>query len=200
MEATNKKSPTLFKEAVIAEAKAMKRKEEIYEAIMKYEEELATLNEVGFVGTFGFANPQDRSNQTTTGFEGTQDISHVNQLIQDMAGETAGETTLESENEALKQEIENLKSQLAESSEVEEGLGAKALGTAQGIMRSLGTLFGTKYPVDLLKKLQAMEAEYPHLKNDEKFQAQLAAVRGFAGAASGAKTAGADMGTKSMGE
>jgi len=116
MDATNKKSPTLFKEAVIAEAKAMKRKEELYEQVMKIEKELETLSEHGFVGTFGFVNPNDQSNNTTTGFAGNQDISKVNQLVNDMS-ETPKEDTLESENADLKQEIENLKSQLAEASE-----------------------------------------------------------------------------------
>ena len=116
MDATNKKSPTLFKEAVIAEAKAMKRKEELYEQVMKIEKELETLSEHGFVGTFGFANPNDQSNSTTTGFVGNQDISRVNQLVNDMS-ESPEENALESENANLKQEIENLKSQLAEASE-----------------------------------------------------------------------------------
>jgi hypothetical protein len=116
MDATNKKSPTLFKEAVIAEAKAMKRKEELYEQVMKIEKELETLSEHGFVGTFGFANPNDQSNSTTTGFVGNQDISKVNQLVSDL-GNTPDNNTLESENAELKQEIENLKNRLAEASE-----------------------------------------------------------------------------------
>ena len=112
MNTTNKKSPTLFKEAVIAEAKVMKRKEELYEEIMRIETELKTLSEHGFVGTFGFQNQSDMNTKTTTGFEGTQNISRISELAEEM-GVDLDES---SEVDKLKAENEQLKNKLAEAS------------------------------------------------------------------------------------
>lgn len=119
MNTTNKKSPTLFKEAVIAEAKVMKRKEELYEEIMKIEDELQTLSEHGFVGTFGFQNQSDMSAKTTTGFEGVQNISRIAELAEEMGTDSSEEN---SEIEKLKAENEQLKEQLAEASKKEESI------------------------------------------------------------------------------
>jgi hypothetical protein len=116
MNTTNKKSPTLFKEAVIAEAKVMKRKEELYEEIMRIETELKTLSEHGFVGTFGFQNQSDMSTKTSTGFEGVQNISRIAELAEEM-GIDLDES---SEVDKLKAENEQLKNQLAEASKKEE--------------------------------------------------------------------------------
>ena len=112
METINKKSPTLFLEGVLAEAKNMKRKEEIYESIMDYEKELKLMKEHGFVGTFGFKQPNDISSKNTTGFEATPDISMVNQLAKEMS---PNDSVKDSENEKLRNEIKELKDQLAEA-------------------------------------------------------------------------------------
>ena len=80
---TKKISPTLIKEAILAEAKAIKRKSEIFEELKKFDIELATLNEVGMVGSFGFAAPNDVSSKTKTGFVEPQQLSYVKQLMDD---------------------------------------------------------------------------------------------------------------------
>ncbi len=113
---TKKISPSLVKEAIMAEAKAIKRKREIYEEIKKMNTELAALNEVGMVGSFGFATPNDVSNKTKTGFVGTQDLSHVKELMDSMKAEEkpseeAVMEALKEENESLKRELDELKNQ-----------------------------------------------------------------------------------------
>lgn len=98
----------------MAEAKAIKRKSEIFDELKKFDTELASLNEVGMVGSFGFAAPNDVSNQTKTGFVEPQNLSHVKQLMDDFQEETrepADEVAaLKEENERLKLELEGMKS------------------------------------------------------------------------------------------
>ncbi len=109
---TKKISPNLIKEAILAEAKAIKRKSEIFEELKKFDLELATLNEVGMVGSFGFAAPNDVSNKTKTGFVDQQPLSYVKQLMDDYKEEAAPAdemSALKEENERLKLELAGLK-------------------------------------------------------------------------------------------
>lgn len=102
------------------EAYVIKRKKELYEELKKMNGELKNLNECrGMAGTFGFKMPGDVMNKTAggTGFENPQDISHVAQLERDFGGfgdEFANSNTNEVTMESLKQENEALKKQLSE--------------------------------------------------------------------------------------
>jgi len=110
-------SPSLVQEAIIAEAKAIKRKREIFEELKKFDTELAALNEVGMVGSFGFATPNDVSNITKTGFVEPQALSNVKRLMDDLKEEPVVDAldeakALKEENETLRLELEKLKTQL----------------------------------------------------------------------------------------
>jgi hypothetical protein len=113
---TKKISPSLIKEAILAEAIAIKRKNEIFEELKRFDLELATLNEVGMVGSFGFAAPNDVSNNTKTGFVDAQPLSYVKQLMDDFKEEATPVdeiTSLKEENERLKSELKGLKNKTA---------------------------------------------------------------------------------------
>lgn len=114
-------SPRLVEEAIMAEAKAIKRKTEIFSELKKFDAELSALNEVGMVGSFGFVAPNDVSNKTKTGFVEPQQMSFVKQLMDDFKEEEVktedaidNETAkaLKEENESLKTELEALKKQI----------------------------------------------------------------------------------------
>jgi len=117
-------SPRLVEEAIMAEAKAIKRKNEILEELKKFDAELSALNEVGMVGSFGFSAPNDVSNKTKTGFVEPQQMSFVQKLMDEFKeAETKEEApidpeaakALKEENESLKTELEALKKQLTPS-------------------------------------------------------------------------------------
>ena len=109
---------SLVKEAIIKQAKTIKRKREIFEEIKKFNEELSSMNEVAMVGSFGFAAPNDASEKTKTGFENPQALSRVQELMAQMSAEEASTNntnsevsidSLKEENERLKKELEELK-------------------------------------------------------------------------------------------
>lgn len=108
-------SPSLVKEAIIKEAKAIKRKGEIFEELKKMNEELSLMSEIGMVGSFGFDAPNDVSSKTKTGFVEPQPLSHVKQLMDDFQEEAPIDemSSLKEENERLKKELENLKNKTA---------------------------------------------------------------------------------------
>lgn len=113
---SKKISPTQIKEAIVAKAKSIKRKKEIYSELKKLNEELSTLNELGIIGGFGFDVPGDASKRTTTGFVNSQDLSYVKQLMADTEKEenltksdSESSASLKEENEKLKKELEELK-------------------------------------------------------------------------------------------
>lgn len=122
---SKKISPSLLEAAIVAEVKTIKRKEEIYEELRKFNKELASmkLNEVGMVGSFGFATPQDAAikNNTTTGFAAPQQLSHVKELMDEFKAEESAipaspeVQALQEENLTLKSELEALKKQLTPS-------------------------------------------------------------------------------------
>lgn len=117
-------SPSVIKEAVLAEARVIKRKEEIYQQLVALNEEVQQLDERGMVGTFGFQNnPNDRMHKTKTGFVNDfQKLSHLARLTAEFeeqdrkdAEKEASLNELNQENEKLKQELEALKKKLDES-------------------------------------------------------------------------------------
>lgn len=110
---SKKVSTALVAEAIMAEAKAIKRKREIVEELKKFNGELSALNEVGMVGSFGFADPNDASNKTKTGFaEPQQGLSFVKKLMDEFEQENKPAETPEAEDiKALKEAIETLKSE-----------------------------------------------------------------------------------------
>jgi regulator of replication initiation timing len=112
-----KLSPTLVKEAVLAEAKVIKRKREIYAQLQALNEEIQQLDERGMVGTFGFeGNPNDRVHVSKTGFVNDfQNISHVARLAAEFAEADAAEESIQEENTKLKAKLEALQAQLDES-------------------------------------------------------------------------------------
>ena len=112
-----KLSPTLVQEAILAEAKVIKRKREIYAQLQALNEEIQQLDERGMVGTFGFeGNPNDRIHVTKTGFENDfQNISHVARLAAEFAEADAKDESIQEENARLKAKLEELQSKLEES-------------------------------------------------------------------------------------
>lgn len=117
---SNKKiiSPNTIKESIVAEALKLKRKKELYESIKSINSELAQLNEIGFVGTFGFQSPTDAMNKSKTGFEKDfQNISHVAALAAEMA-----ENDQAPINEDVIDEVAKLKEELQKLKEENEAL------------------------------------------------------------------------------
>ena len=114
---SKKLSPTLVQEAILAEAKVIKRKREIYAQLQALNEEIQQLDERGMVGTFGFeGNPNDRVHTSKTGFVNDfQNISHVARLAAEFAEADAAEESIQEENARLKAKLDELTAQLAES-------------------------------------------------------------------------------------
>lgn len=111
-------TPSDIRAAIVEEALRRKEKKQLYENAKSINNRLAQLNEVNWVGTFGFKSPTDVSSKTTTGFVGDfQNISHIAELEREMQSEesmiqedTVDEVTkLKEEIEALKKENEKLK-------------------------------------------------------------------------------------------
>jgi hypothetical protein len=112
-------TPSDIRAAIVEEALKRKEKKQLYESAKNINNRLAQLNEVNWVGTFGFQGPSDNSNKTKTGFVNDfQNISHIAELEREMQSEetptiqedTIDEVTkLKEEIEALKKENEQLK-------------------------------------------------------------------------------------------
>lgn len=112
-------SPNLIKQAIIEEAIKTKRKFELYEEVKKINSELATLNEVGMVASFGFNTPTDAMNISKSGFANDfQNISHVARLASEMA-ETEKPASI---NEDVLDEVAKLKEELQKLKEENESL------------------------------------------------------------------------------
>ena len=116
MKEINKKE---IKEAILAEAKRIKRKKELFEEIKKISQEVSVLNEAGMAGSFGFANSNDAMNKSKTGFvqDPTQPKPHISKVLQDleeemMAQESADKLEDENDVEKLQQENSELREQL----------------------------------------------------------------------------------------
>jgi hypothetical protein len=110
-----KLSPKVIKDAIIEEAKKLNRKKEIYSSVVALNEELKRLDEVGFVGSFGFQAPGDVSSQTKTGFAAPINISHIARLEAEMAPEaTITEEDRLNEIKKLQEENETLRKEIAE--------------------------------------------------------------------------------------
>ncbi len=113
----SKVSPNAIKKAVIDEGLRIKRKQELYEEVMKIEKELNTLNEAstGMAGTFGFAGDSSDNHKHGFGDGQFQNISNIARLEKEFADEDAREKINEDiidENAKLKAEIEELKKQI----------------------------------------------------------------------------------------
>lgn len=114
-----KVTPSEIRSSIIEEALKYRRKKQLFESVKAINSELKQLNEVGMVGSFGFKTDSDVSNKTTTGFESSQNISHIAQLEKEMAVDQPSPikedvldevNRLKEELAALKQENEQLKS------------------------------------------------------------------------------------------
>jgi hypothetical protein len=107
---------SLLKEAILKEAKVIKRKQEIFESLKTIESEIGLLNEMGMAGTFGFKMDGDRSQVTKTGFQNPVIFSNIQNLGAEMevGGENkeVKEEDMIKENEALKKELAELKEKL----------------------------------------------------------------------------------------
>jgi hypothetical protein len=107
---TKKIGPEKLRQAIIEAALIEKRKKEIYEEAVKLNSELASLNENrAMIASFGFATPNDASNQTKNGFVNDKNLSHINDLAKEMAEETALQEDVLNEVDKLKEEIAKLK-------------------------------------------------------------------------------------------
>ena len=112
-------SPNAVKTAIIEEAFKLKRKNELYEEVKKINAELAMLNEVGMMASFGFNSPTDNMNKTKTGFENNfQNISHVAAL----AAEMDASDKVKAMNEDVLDEVAKLKEELQKLKEENEHL------------------------------------------------------------------------------
>lgn len=100
-------SPSSIKQAIVEQAIKLKRKTELFEEVKKINSELGQLNEVGMVGSFGFASASDGMNKTKTGFVNDfQSISHVAELVAEMDAEKADTITEDVLDEVAKLKIE----------------------------------------------------------------------------------------------
>lgn len=116
----SKVSPNAIKKAIFEESLRLKRKKEIYNEVMKIENELKNLNEAsaGMAGSFGFVG--DMSDKHKSGFvdDQFQKISNIARLEKEFSKENEENSINEdivSENSKLKAEIEELKKQIEES-------------------------------------------------------------------------------------
>ena len=115
-------TPSDIRKAIVEEALVRKEKKQLYESAKTINNRLAQLNEVNWVGTFGFQSASDNSNKTKTGFVNDfQNISRIAELEREMQAEEEANKTiqedvvdemtkLKEEIEALKKENEELKS------------------------------------------------------------------------------------------
>ena len=116
---SKKVTPSSVRAAIVEEALKIKRKKEIYESVVNINAELKQLNEVNWVGSFGFQVPGDNSQKTKTGFVNDfQNISHIAQLERDM--QSKEETTPIKED--VLDEVNRLKEEIAALKKENEGL------------------------------------------------------------------------------
>jgi hypothetical protein len=122
---TKEKITSLIKE----EAEVIKRKKEIYDEVIKLNDELKEINENrGITGTFGFTGDMAK-NASVSGFEVTPNISYIAQLEKEMGIEKEEAPINEEELleiESLREENKTLKERL---NKIEETL--KSLGTVE---------------------------------------------------------------------
>jgi hypothetical protein len=118
----------------------------------------------------------------------------IEDVIEDMIEsgelEAGGDPVEFSDEEEGEEEIED-----EEEVELSENLLAKTKGTAKGVLKSLAG-----YPEDVYKDALTKLKANPELKDNKEFMAMLNAAKTFWNMASGAKSAGRDIGTGAMGE
>ena len=99
------------------------------------------------------------------------------------------------EEEEGKEEMDMGDMEAEEEVELDENILAKTKGVTKGIAKSL-----VGFPEDVYKEALAKLKENPELKDNKEFMAMLNAAKAFWNMASGAKSAGKDIGTSAMGE
>jgi len=107
-------TPSDIRAAIVEEALKRTEKKKLYESAKQINSRLAQLNEVNWVGTFGFQSSSDNSNKTKTGFVNDfQNISHIAELEREMQEELEKQTPIQEDTidevTKLKEEIEALK-------------------------------------------------------------------------------------------
>ena len=118
-----------IKEAILAEAKKIKRKKELFSEMKKIAKELVQLNEWnGMAGSFGFESPGDKSKASKTGFvqDDSQPQVHISHTLQELENEMHAlkeEEVADDENnvDKLKEENVKLKEQLSKIQEAMAG-------------------------------------------------------------------------------
>lgn len=105
-----------------------KKKEELWNKAVEIVEELNTLEEShrGMVGSFGFANPADNSNKTTTGFENNFYASRLSSLGAEIQAAQEAAAAEEAEaakvNEDLMDTVSELKKQIEDMKKEQKAL------------------------------------------------------------------------------
>jgi hypothetical protein len=99
------------------------------------------------------------------------------------------------EEEEGEEEMDMGDMEAEEEVELDENILAKTKGVTKGIAKSL-----VGFPEDVYKEALAKLKENPELKDNKEFMAMLNAAKTFWNMASGAKSAGKDIGTSAMGE
>jgi hypothetical protein len=99
------------------------------------------------------------------------------------------------EEEEGEEEMDMEDMEAEEEVELDENILAKTKGVTKGIAKSL-----VGFPEDVYKEALAKLKENPELKDNKEFMAMLNAAKAFWNMASGAKSAGKDIGTSAMGE
>jgi hypothetical protein len=126
----------------------------------------------------------------------------IEDVIEDMiesgeleAGGDPVEFSDEEEEEEGEEEMDMGDMEAEEEVELDENILAKTKGVTKGIAKSL-----VGFPEDVYKEALAKLKENPELKDNKEFMAMLNAAKTFWNMASGAKSAGKDIGTSAMGE
>ena len=130
MKTEKKFSQKEIKEAIIKEAVKIKKKAKLFKEAKEISKKLSLLNEVGFVGGYGFDNAEDASKKTKTGFADQEGPArHISQTLQGLEDEmfemskidedfgdeynpVHKEDDLQAENAKLKQQLEDIKKTL----------------------------------------------------------------------------------------
>lgn len=116
---TNKINKDFILESIEKQAKIYARKAELYDVIKEINEELKQLNENSPIASFGFVASNDAfgmGKSSKSGFVNSPNISYIAQLENEMNSNAINEENLleiddlKKENDALKKEIESLKS------------------------------------------------------------------------------------------
>ena len=133
MKSEKKFSQKEIREAIVKEAIKLKKKRELFKEAKTLSNKLKLLNEQGFVGSYGFDSPNDKANETKTGFVNNEGPArHISQTLQELENEmyelsqideefgdeynpTQKADDLQAENEKLKKQLEAIKKTLKDT-------------------------------------------------------------------------------------